>query len=115
MPTSEGPCASLTWAVTPARPGQGEIPGGEQSAPKLTVIPGGHGMQVPNRAPTQPARRLDSLAKGPAGRVPRLDVKPSGRAHTLRKRFQAPQKLDFATFKSCEAEHRPAPAVTPPR
>eukprot|EP00966_Prymnesium_polylepis_P297565 6874867-Prymnesium_polylepis.1 len=32
--------------------GQGEIPGAEKPAPESARIPGGQGIQVPNRAPT---------------------------------------------------------------
>jgi hypothetical protein len=46
----------LAWAVSRVTPAQGagvKAPGAEQLAPALHVIPGGHGRQVPNRAPTQ--------------------------------------------------------------
>eukprot|EP00966_Prymnesium_polylepis_P173430 4012054-Prymnesium_polylepis.1 len=51
---------STTWGRDP-RKGQGEIPGAEQSAPDLAVIPGGgHAKQVPNRAPTYTIVQLSS-------------------------------------------------------
>eukprot|EP00966_Prymnesium_polylepis_P225039 5205058-Prymnesium_polylepis.1 len=55
MPTRRGtwsrPCVGRD-----ARKGQGEIPGAEQSASELLVIPGGHAKKAPNPHTNKHAR-----------------------------------------------------------
>jgi hypothetical protein len=55
MPTRRGTFSRPCVGRDP-RKGQGKIPGAKQSAPELSAIPGGHEMQVPNRAPTYTTR-----------------------------------------------------------